>query len=297
MASRDTADSDWQSDGAEGEVSPLRLRLELLQVLILRELRTRYRGSYLGWLWALARPLVMLLIYGLIIGVFLGAARSIPEFMIFIFVGLIAWNLFFSLVTGSINSIISNGPLLAKASFPRVLLPIASAVVALVDTAIQLGVLLIGYVIVGHWPSASSVLYLIPTLVGVCLFGLALGLLLSALNVYVRDAGFLTEIALQVGFWLCPILYSYSFVVDAAASYGFSTEWVTRIYLLNPMANGVLGFQRALWPPASEGDASALLFPGELGIRLWVFVAIGALLLVLCTVIFNRLSRNFAQEL
>lgn len=263
----------------------------------MRELRTRYRGSYLGWLWALARPLVMLLIYGLIIGVFLGAARSIPEFMIFIFVGLIAWNLFFSLVTGSINSIISNGPLLSKASFPRVLLPIASAVVALVDTAIQLAVLLIGYMIVGHWPSLSSLLYLIPALVGVCLFGLALGLLLSAVNVYVRDAGFLTEIALQVGFWLCPILYSYKFVVDAAASYGFSTEWVTRIYLLNPMANGVLGFQRALWPPASEGDASALLFPGELWIRLWIFVGIGAVLLGLCAIVFNRLSRNFAQEL
>lgn len=297
MAANDTRARQPARGDSASDASAFRLRLELLQVLVMRELRTRYRGSYLGWLWALARPLVMLLIYGLIIGVFLGAARSIPEFMIFIFVGLIAWNLFFSLVTGSINSIISNGPLLAKASFPRALLPIASAVVALVDAAIQAGVLLIGYVIVGHWPSASSLLYLIPALIGVCLFGLALGLLLSAVNVYIRDAGFLTEIALQVGFWLCPILYSYKFVVDAAASYGLSTEWVTRVYLLNPMANGVLGFQRALWPPASEGNASTLLFPGELWIRLWIFVGIGAVLLWLCAVLFNRLSRNFAQEL
>ena len=275
----------------------LRLNWELLQLLVTRELRTRYRGSYLGWVWALARPLVMLLIYGLIVGVFLGAARSIPDFMIFIFVGLIAWNIFLSIVMGSINSVISNGALLSKARFPRILLPLAAAVVALVDALILGAVLLIGYVIVGDWPQLSSLIYLLPSLVGVILFGLALGILLSAVNVYVRDTGFLADIGLQVGFWLCPILYSYSFVVNAATSYGLPTDWVTRIYLLNPMANGVLGFQRALWPPASTPEGAALSFPGELGARLWILVALSFAFLGLASWAFNRLSRNFAQEL
>lgn len=279
------------------EVSTFRLRMELLHVLAMRELRTRYRGSYLGWVWALAKPLVMLFIYGLIIGVFLGAARSIPQFMIFIFVGLIAWNLFLNIVMGSINSVVASGPLLSKTRFPRILLPLASAVVALVDTAIQVVALVIGYLIVGDWPHLSGMVYLLPALVGVIFFGLALGLLLSAANVYVRDTSYLTEIALQVGFWLCPIVYSYGFVVNAAASYGFSTEWLTRLYLLNPMANGVLGFQRALWPPASTVEGAALSFPGELLPRLWVFVVASSMLLALGSLVFNRLSRNFAQEL
>ena len=278
------------------QLSGFRPRLELLQALIMRELRTRYRGSYLGWIWGLARPLVMLLIYGLIVGVFLGAARSIPDFMLFIFVGLIAWNLFTAIVTGCISSITLSSSLIAKVKFPRILLPLASVVVALVDTAIQGVVLLIGYVIVGSWPSISGVAFLVAALLGVILFGLAAGLLLSALNVYVRDVGFLTEIALQVGFWLCPILYSYGFVVDAAESYGLSAEWITRLYLLNPMANAVLGFQRALWPPASSPEGVALTFPGELGLRLAILVVTGVACTAIAAHVFNRLSRNFAQE-
>lgn len=275
----------------------LRVRLELLQLLVLRELRTRYRGSYLGWIWSLARPLVMLLIYGLIIGVFLGAARSIPDFMIFIFVGLIAWNLFLAIVMGAINSVIANGPLLSKASFPTILLPLASASVALVDTLILSIVLIVGYVLTGDWPQWDDLAYLLPSLLGVLVFGLALGLLLSAINVYVRDVGFLTDIALQVGFWLCPILYSYKFVVEAASSYGLPTELVTRVYLLNPVANSVLGFQQALWPPGGTAAGGSMVFPGELWLRLWVVLLVGIVFLIVSIMLFTRLAKNFAQEL
>lgn len=279
------------------EASSLRLHLELLQALIMRELRTRYRGSYLGWVWALAKPLVMLFIFGLIIGVFLGAARAIPEFMLFIFVGLISWNLFAAVVTGCIASVPASGALIAKVNFPRILLPLAAMVVAMVDALIQGAVLVLGYVIVGSWPSLASLLYLAPALGVVLLFGAAAGLFLSALNVYARDVGFLTEIVLQVGFWLCPILYSYNFVVQAADAYGLPSDWATRIYLLNPMADAVLGFQRALWPPGSTPEGAALSFPGELGLRLGILTAVGAILAVLAAVFFTRLSRNFAQEL
>lgn len=269
----------------------------LLRLLVTSELRSRYRGSYLGWTWALARPLVMLLIYGLVVGVFLGAGKSIPEFMVFIFVGLICWNLFAAIVTGAIASIAQNGPLISRSQFPRVLLPLASTGSALVDSLLQGAVLVISYVIVRDAPSASSLLFLAPSLVGVVCFGLALGLILAAINVYVRDVGYLTDVALQVGFWLCPVLYSYGFIVRAAESYGWSVEWVTRIYMLNPMANGVLGFQRALWPPASTPEGASFSFPGQLEVRLLVFALFSAMLLAVAVGIFSRLSRNFAQEL
>jgi ABC-2 type transport system permease protein len=275
----------------------LRQSLEVLYCLTYRELGSRFRGSYLGWLWALVRPLMMLLIYGLIVGVFLGAARSIPEFMIFIFVGLICWNMFSSIITNSIASVVASGPLISRNRFPRILLPLAGTGTALVDSAVSGAVLIIGYFIVSDWPSSSSLLYLIPAGVGVVFLALALGLILSAINVYVRDVGYLTDVALQVGFWLCPILYSYGFIVRAAEAYGWSVEWVTRIYMLNPMANGVLGFQRALWPPASTPEGADFSFPGQLEWRLAIFVVISAALLALAVVLFNRLSRNFAEEL
>ena len=270
---------------------------DLLLVLFTRDLRSRYRGSRLGWTWALARPLVMLLIYGLIIGIFLGAARTIPEFMIFIFVGLICWNLFSTIVTTSIAAVAASGPLISRNRFPRILLPLASTGSALVDTLIQGMVLVLGYLIVSDWPSPSSLLFVIPSFLGVLCFGHALGLILSAINVYIRDVGYLTDVALQVGFWICPILYSYGFVVRAAESYGWSVEWVTRIYMLNPMANGVLGFQRALWPPASTPEGADFSFPGQLELRLVVFLVLSVAFLAVATAVFHRLSRNFAQVL
>lgn len=270
--------------------------LHVLRALVSRALRSRFRGSYLGWFWALARPLMMLLIYGLIIGVFLGAARTIPEFMIFIFVSLIAWNLFATIVTGSIASVVDASSLITKNRFPRIFLPFASTGVAAVDALLQGFVLIVGYCIAASWPSLGSLWYLVPSVAGIVTFGLAVGLLLSAVNVYVRDTGYLTEIALQLGFWLCPIVYSYGFVVRAAESYGWSVEWVTRLYMLNPMANGVLGFQRALWPPASTPDGALFSFPGELDVRLIVFSVLGLVGLLAASLVFTRLSRNFAQE-
>ncbi len=275
----------------------LRSNFEIFTALLTRELRSRFRGAYLGWAWALVKPLMMLAIYGLVVGVFLGASQSIPEFMIFIFVGLIAWNLFSAIVMSSIACISQSGALISRNRFPRILLPLAAATAVIVDSLIQGGVLIIGYLIVRDWPSIDSLVYLLPSLSGVIMFGLALGLVLAAVNVYVRDVNYLTEVALQVGFWLCPVLYSYGFIVRAAESYGWSVEWVTRIYMLNPMANGVLGFQRALWPPASTADGALLSFPGQLEGRLLVFVALSAALLTLAALIFNRLSRNFAQEI
>lgn len=282
---------------APSERARLSLNLELLWVLISRELRGRYRGSYLGWAWALVRPLVMLAIYGLIVGVVLGAARSIPDFMIFMFVGLIAWNLFATIINSSISSLMSSASLISKARFPRILLPIAASIVALVDALFQFAVLILAYVILGNWPKTESLIYLLPSFAVLLSFGLGLGLVLAAANVYVRDVNFLTEVAIQVGFWMCPILYSYGLIVKGAEAYGWPVELVTQAYLVNPMANVVLGFQSALWPPAATSAGSAFSFPVMLDERLFILVILGLAFLSFSMWIFSRLGRNFAQEL
>ncbi|MCW2615835.1 MAG: transporter permease [Frankiales bacterium] len=270
---------------------------ELLRAFTARELRSRYKGSNLGWAWALVRPLVMLLIYGLAVGVFLGAGRATPQFMIFIYCGLLAWGLFSTIVMGAINSVVANGALLSRASFPRLLLPLSVLASALVDFALQASVLAVAYAIFQDVPSASSLLWLPPALLLLVLFALAVGLFFAAVNVYVRDVGFLVDIGLQVGFWLTPILYSYGQVVRGAQEFGVAGELATRVYMLNPMANVVFGFHEALWPAVDTEAAEAFAFPGQLDLRLAVFTVLAGGLLWLGMRVFVRLSGNFGQEL
>lgn len=270
---------------------------ELLRAFVARELRARYKGASLGWAWALVRPLVMLLVYGVAVGIFLGAGRAIPQFMIFIYSGLLAWTLFSTLVVGCIGAVVGNGALLTRANFPRLLLPLSVVAAALVDFLLQASVLLVGYAVFRDVPSPGGLLWLAPALFVLLTFGLGLGLVLAAVNVYVRDVAFLTDVGLQVGFWAAPVIYSYGQVVQGARDFGLAADLVTRLYMLNPIANVVIGFQRALWPASDSPAAMNFAFPGQLGLRLALFSVAGLVALWFGMRVFVRLAGNFGQEL
>ena len=283
--------------GTTGDLREVWGSRELLRALTARELRARYKGSSLGWAWALVKPLVMLLVYGLAIGVFLGAGRATPQFMIFIYCGLLAWGLYSTIVMGAINSVVANGALMSRASFPRLLLPLSVLAAALVDFLLQASVLLVAYALFRDLPSPGALLWLPPALLLLVVFALAVGLFFAAVNVYVRDVAFLVDIGLTVGFWLTPVLYSYGQVVRGAQEFGVAGEVATRLYMLNPMANVVFGFHEALWPAVNTSAAQAFAFPGRLDLRLAVFTAVSSGLLWLGMRVFVRLSTNFGQEL
>ncbi|GAC1441637.1 MAG: ABC transporter permease [Mycobacteriales bacterium] len=270
---------------------------ELLKAFAGKELRARYKGATFGWAWALVKPLVMLLIYGVAVGIFLGAGRSIPEFMVFIYSGLVGWTLFSTLVMGCVNSVVSSGALVSRASFPRLLLPLSVLASALVDFALQASVLLVGYAAFQDFPSPRNLLWLLPAMYVLIMTGMGLGFALAAANVYKRDMGFLADVGLQVGFWMAPIIYSYGQVVRGAQGFGLAAGVVTRVYMLNPMANVAIGFQRALWPAASSPKAAAFAFPGQLGLRLAAFSVVATVIAWLGLRVFVRLSANFGQEL
>lgn len=266
---------------------------ELLLVLLGREFRTRYKGARLGWIWALIRPLVMFAVYSVAVGVFLGAGRAIPEFGIYLYIGLITWGFFAQIVTGSISALIANAELIKKSAFPRELLIVAVVLVALIDLLIQGSILLIGYAVYGSFPSLGGLIWLLPALLITILFGTALGLWLAPLNARVRDIGFVTDVGLQVGFWLTPILYSYSMVENA---WGASVVAI-RLYLLNPMANAMFGFREALWPAASTPAGAEFAFGGSLAIRFALLIVIGLVACFFAQRFFARRSANLAEEL
>lgn len=260
---------------------------ELLDLLVRRELKSRYKDSALGFLWSLIRPLTQLLVYYIAIGKFLGAERSIPDFAIYIFTGLTAWGLFSEIITAGTGSIVANGGLVKKIYLPREVFPLSVIGSAIFNFVIQLVILLIAALIASEPPSLADWGYVGLGTVLVLIYATAAAFLLSAINVYLRDVQYLVEVALMVGFWLSPIVYAWSFVHDALHS-----DLLNNLYLANPVTLAVLAFQRGLWV-AGAGVPQ----PTDLGLRIVIAVAIGLPILWLCQRVFARLQSNFAQEL
>lgn len=265
-------------------------RRELLVLLVRRELRSRYKDSSLGIVWSLIRPLAQLLIYYFAIGEILGAARSIPSFAIFVFIGLTGWTLFTEIATNGTKSIVSNAGLIKKVYLPREIFPLASVGGALFNLAIQFVILLAAMVVFGQFPLSLNVLWVFPSLLLIMMAGTAIALLLSAINVYFRDFEHLVEVVLIVLFWASPVVYSYNFVSSMAQAHSVLQE----IYLANPVTLGILGMQRALW---AAGSADPTNWPPELGLRMLIAFGVMLVLLWLSQRVFARLQGNFAQEL
>ncbi|MGI8697248.1 MAG: ABC transporter permease [Mycobacteriales bacterium] len=284
---------------------------ELLGQLVRKELKVKYKDSVLGFLWTLLRPLLQLVVYSLAIGYFLGNSKNIPGFGVYLFTGLVAWTLFGEIIGGCTGSIVGNGALIGKVYFPRELFPLSVVGAAIVNFGLQLIVLLAAYVVTWSWPKPSNLLLVPVALIALVVFSLALGLVLAAANVYLRDMTYLVEVAMLLWFWMTPIVYDWTKVRTHLVCQGGTTApngtacqvtdnhllWVLQVYLANPMADVVLAFQRALWPGGLTAKGRPFYYSGDLYLRLGVVIGICLVLLWLAQRVFARAQGNFAQEL
>jgi ABC-2 type transport system permease protein len=269
----------------------------ILMSFVRKELLVRYRASALGILWAMAKPLTQLLIYGVVIGVFLGVGDRIPAYGIYMFTGLIMMGIFSESSTNGATSILRGAPLVKKVAFRRELLPVASVGGALVNAMFTFAVLCMAYVVSGSGPNWGQLFYAVPALLIVVLFASGMALLLSALNVYARDTQFVVEVGLMMLFWLTPVVYSWTTVRDAVEDSGLGS-WVFELYMLNPMANAVIAFRDAFWPGINSPEAADLkYFDSPFAARLWMMVLAGAFFLWLSQRLFARMQAGFAAEL
>jgi ABC-2 type transport system permease protein len=266
-------------------------RRELLGNLVRKELKVKYKDSLLGFLWSLLLPLVQLAVYWLVIGKFLSGG-AVPVYGVFIFCGLAVWTLFSEILSSATTSIVYNASLVKKVYFPRELFPLAAVGAALVNFMFQMVILVLGMtyagVTTGKWPDLAELPLPALGLVALVLFATAIGILLAAANVYLRDIQHLIAIVLMVWFWLTPIIYSVNRVAD------YLPKGLYDIYLLNPMATVVFAFQRFFWP---QGKGTQFDFDGDIYARLVVLIVFGGALLWLAQRVFARAQGNFAQEL
>ncbi len=270
---------------------------ELLGGLIRKELKVKYKNSSLGFFWSMLNPALYLVVFYVVFQLILKA--GIPSFAIFLLCGLLVWNLFSTGVSAACGSVVGNGALVKKVSFPREILALASVGASLVHFFLQAIVLLGALLLFRYVPSPTYMLLIPVALVVLLLFAAGLGILLSAINVYARDTEHLLELLLLAWFWLTPIVYPYRQVADQLGGKAFLYR------LLNPITPIVMTFQRAIYnklePLGNDGNPVKILPPGK-GID-WYLLQLGVIgvgavvLLAIALRIFGRVEGNFAEEL
>ncbi|GAC1483515.1 MAG: hypothetical protein NVS1B16_13230 [Pseudarthrobacter sp.] len=279
----------------------------LLLNLTKRDLRIRYKESFLGFLWSLLNPLMYLVIFYIVFVKIQPA--GIPNFVVFFLSGLLPWTLFQNSMMGATNSVVSGAPLLKRVSFPREVLPLAVIGANVFQFFLQMLVLL-GILLIFRYPFVSPYLVLvIPAFVVEILLLTGFSLIVSSLTVYLRDIIHFMELATLFWFWVTPVVYAVAGVAKKLAAAHISFNWL----LLNPMVVPVMSFQRAFYnnvnpsvkctDPVSHLPATChtpilLNFPmswylKQLGIL--TVVAIG--LIYVGFAIFGRAEGNFAEEL
>ncbi len=260
--------------------------------LIRKDLKVKYQGSSLGFLWSLANPLLLLVIYTAVFQYIL--KMDVPFFGLFLMSGLLVWNFFSMSVSSCATSILANAGLVKKVPFPHVALPLASVGFAGAQVVLQLVVLVIVLVAVGMAPIRPELLLLLPATAIVVMLAVGLGLFVAATTVRFRDTQHLLEVALFAWFWLTPIVYQPGMV---RAQLGEAHQW---LYYLNPMSGVVVAFQRALYGTVRHPNGSYLLPSDETSFYLQVLgqsLVFAIALMALGVWQFRRMSADFAEAL
>lgn len=248
---------------------------ELLWNLVVRDLKVRYRGSVLGFLWCLANPLLMMVVFTIVFTVLL-QNNTIEKFPVFILIGVLAWNLHSTAIMGATHSIVANAALVTKIYFPREILPISVVLSNTVNFVFAL-LVLFAMIFFSQVSLSPTVLLLPLLLLSQVIFTIGLGLILSTANVYFRDTAIIMETLMLAWFFLTPIFYRIEDVFPAYAR---------AMYILNPMASFISSYRIILY----SGGMPDLYFVSRTFVTSVAFLIVGYL-------VFTLYSKYFGEAL
>jgi homopolymeric O-antigen transport system permease protein len=251
----------------------------MIRSLVIRDLRARYVGSFLGIFWAFVHPLTQLIIYYFVLSIVLkarlGAEYAGTNYALWLMAGMLPWMLFSEVVSRAPGAVLEQSNLIKKTVFPSEILPFAHVSAALVNHLI-LFVILLGFILALGPGSLLNMIWLPFYLIGVILLALGLAWILSALNVFLRDIGQILNVLINLWFFFTPIIYPAGLVPQSFR------PWLA----LNPMLYPVEGYRMALLG-RTEPDVSGLII-----LYIW---GIGAFMVG--GLIFKKLKPAFADVL
>ena len=256
-----------------GNLKELYAYREMIISLVRKDLRTRYKGSVLGFLWTFVNPLLQLVVYSVVFSVIMRV--QMDKYYIYMFVGLLPWIFFCNCVQGGATSVMAGQDLIKKIYFPRLVLPIATVSAAFMNMLFSMIVMFAALFVSGKGIT-MQIIYLPLLLLLLYFLGLGLAFVFSACNVYLRDLEHILGIITMSLFYVTPVIYPVSMV----------PERFLKILYLNPMTPMVMAFQDILYYQRAPHLDTLI-----------IVVAYALIALVAGYFIFQRLQRNFVEEL
>ena len=245
---------------------------ELLKTNVQKEIRGKYKGSFLGVLWSFLNPLLMVLVYAIVFPYLMRVQQE--HYLIYLITGIIPWIFFTTVVTSGCNCVWINGGIIKKVYFPRAILPISVVCAGLVNFLISCIVILL-FVLFGGVGISFNILWVFPIAIIQSLFSLGLLFVLSAINVYVRDIEYIVQFFVNLLFYATPIIYNMEML----------PERFKNILMFNPMLHFINAYRDIFYYKTSPSFISLVLIFG-----------ISIIMLVIGYSVFKKLEKGFAEE-
>jgi len=246
---------------------------ELLKTNVKKEIRGKYKNSFLGVLWSFLNPLLQIAVYAIVFPLILRNQQE--NYVIFLCAGLIPWTFFATAITRTSTTIIENGNIIKKVYFPREILPISTITSEAANFLIST-IIILAFVIFGGMGITKYIVFYPIVLLTQYILLLAIGFIVSSITVYFRDLQHFIGVALQLLFYATPIVYSVDTIPE-------SYRWILN---LNPMSYIITAYRNIFYNQTMP-DVSLLL----------MILGISAIVCVLGYCIFNKLQKGFAEEL
>ena len=245
---------------------------ELFLMLAMRDIKVRYKQTVLGAAWAVIQPLTTMVIFTVIFGRLAKIPSEGYPYPVFVYTGLLPWTFFANTLSTSSNSLVNSSALISKIYFPRLIVPLSSMGVGLVDLLISMSILLL---LMFFYHIAWSIqILIVPFLVmGIFVTVLGVGLFLSALIVTYRDFRFVIPFMVQIWMYITPVVYGVDFI---------PVQWRWLLFL-NPMTGYIDNFRAAFLGKPFNWDS------------LSIAVTLSLLLLGIGAAYFGKVERRFAD--
>jgi len=249
---------------------------ELFYFLSWRDILVRYKQTVIGVAWSVIRPLLTMVVFTIIFGKIANLPSENAPYAVLVFVALLPWQFFANALQESSNSLISNANMISKIYFPRIIMPISSMIVALVDFFISFALLAIIMIFYRFAPS-WKIVFMPAFLLLAILVSTGAGLLISALNVRYRDFRYIVPFIIQFGLYISPV--------------GFSSDTIPGkwrlLYSINPMVGVIDGFRWSI-----IGKGVEFYMPG-----LIISIILTIILFVVSIIYFRKTEKTFADRI